>query len=155
MYKNKSLIENNKSIFIKVIIFFKKMFWRKETQNCIEKIDDLKIENKSEVKHVIKPITSILKEDEISEDIELYEYEEEIDPEEVNFEKYNENREYNSQDEKNNFFDLYNNIKEEKVDINNVDIIDLFQVNLLLKEEQKLKKAKINEKEKLLLNVKK
>ena len=115
----------------------------------------MKIENKSEVKHVIKPITSILKEDEISEDIELYEYEEEIDPEEVNFEKYNENREYNSQDEKNNFFDLYNNIKEEKVDINNVDIIDLFQVNLLLKEEQKLKKAKINEKEKLLLNVKK
>ncbi len=155
MDKNKSLIENKKSIFNKVINFFKKMFWRKETQNCIEKIDDLKIENKSEVKHVIKPITSILKEDEISEDIELYEYEEEIDPEEVNFEKYNENREYNSQDEKNNFFDLYNNIKEEKVDINNVDIIDLFQVNLLLKEEQKLKKAKINEKEKLLLNVKK
>ncbi len=155
MDKNKSLIENKKSIFNKVINFFKKIFWRKETQNCIEKIDDLKIENKSEVKHVIKPITSILKEDEISEDIELYEYEEEIDPEEVNFEKYNENREYNSQDEKNNFFDLYNNIKEEKVDINNVDIIDLFQVNLLLKEEQKLKKAKINEKEKLLLNVKK
>ena len=155
MDKNKSLIENKKSIFNKVINFFKKMFWRKETQNCIEKIDDLKIENKSEVKHVIKPITSILKEDEISEDIELYEYEEEIDPEEVNFEKYNENREYNSQDEKNNFFDLYNNIKEEKVDINNVYIIDLFKVNLLLKEEQKLKKAKINEKEKLLLNVKK
>ena len=103
MDKNKSLIENKKSIFNKVINFFKKIFWRKETQNCIEKIDDLKIENKSEVKHVIKPITSILKEDEISEDIELYEYEEEIDPEEVNFEKYNENREYNSQDEKNNF----------------------------------------------------
>lgn len=155
MDKNKSLIENKKSIFNKVINFFKKLFCREETQNCIEKIDDLKIENKSEEKDVIKPITSILKEDEISEDIELYEYEEEIDPEEVNFENYNENRKYNSQDEKNNFLDLYNNIKEEKVDINNVDIIDLFKVNLLLKEEQKLKKAKISEKEKLLLNVKK
>lgn len=155
MEKNKSLIENKKSIFNKVINFFKRIFWKQEAQNCIEKIDDLKPENKSEEKKVINPITSILKEEEISEDIELYDYEDDIDPEEVNFENYNEDRKYNSQDEKNKFFDLYNNIKEEKVDINNVDIIDLFQVNLLLKEEQKLKKAKINEKEKLLLNVKK
>jgi len=146
MNKNNSLIEKPKSIFSKVINLFKSFFWKKKN-NVNEKIESNSFTYEEKVKEEFVLDTD----EDILERIETYDY---YDNESVFEEEMLEISEAinlcYSENEKNRFFDIYRKVKTQKISLQEVDNSDLFRISLLLKEEEKLKRAKIIEQEEIL-----
>ena len=146
MNKNNSLIEKPKSIFSKVINFFKSFFW-KSKDNVNESIEDNCIKNKKKVKEEIILDTD----EEILERIETYDYYENESFVDEEMLEINDMVIVNdSKEEKTRFFEIYRKIKSHKISIQDIDGSDLFRISLLLKEEEKLKKTKIIEQKEIL-----
>ena len=111
--KDKSLIKAEKNIFKRFLNFFKSIFKKKE----------YKTEQSTKVQQ--------LDEDKI---------EQFADTQEPVKDKISE---LNGKDEKNKFFKLYSEVKYNNIEMSNLNSKDLLKVNLIIKEEIKLKLEKI------------
>ncbi len=129
--KDKSLISKKDTIFSKISNFFKNIFhcFNKKLVIFEEPKDD---ENEAFQKQSEITEKKISKNNEFLE-IYLDDYVEDSD-DEYNYEKIQ-----TSENDKKNFFKLYENVKNGNIDMNYLSGNDLVKINLMLKEEMNLK----------------
>lgn len=134
--KEKSLIPKKDTIFNKITNFFKNIFYSFKKKLVIEEEvninDSVIFSNEKELEIINENKTS--KNNEFLE-IYLDDCIEDIDD---NYE-YNYKKIQISENDKKNFFKLYDNVKNGNIDMNYLGGSDLVRINLMLKEEMTLK----------------
>ena len=114
-----SLIKSKDSIFKKIVDWFKNLFWNKNNSSSKELIENnIEIQESSDSKLM-------------NEDLEFDNY------------KITEEAEEQTKDTKKKFFELYSDIKNEKVDIKDLSLEDLKKFNIMIQEEISLKQYKL------------
>lgn len=147
MDKKNSLIKSEKSIFNKIVFFFKNIFFKSKKDNLKieEKKEDVKLVEEKIINEEENLETDIL---DIDEEL-LLDLDSEVENFDIDFSSipkyvYTDGEKVDFEKEKARIFEVYKSIRNSTIKIEDVEIIDLLKINDLLKEEEKIKYERLN-----------